>query len=164
MSIFVIGFSTAFAQHHGMKHHSASEVQETEIVGGVGVIPIYRVLVTESGKAMSARDLASMKTMKMQDALNLDGKQAEKLYKVNLSWAKDTRSYHAEKHAMKERQIKKFMKREKKFTETLSPSQLTAYNNWKKQSRMGMDVKSCKMKGHGKRMVINCHGEHFNNY
>lgn len=165
MSIFVIGFSTAIAQHHGTRHHSAGSMQEaTEVVEGIGIVPVYKVLVTKSGKAMSARDWASMKTMKMQEALNLNDKQADRLYKVNLGWAKDTRSYHAEKHAMKERQIKKMMKREKKFTETLTPSQLTAYNNWKKQSKPGLDVRSCKMKGHGKRMIINCHAEHFNNY
>ena len=164
LSIFVIGFGTVMAQHHGMKHHHASGMQETAVVEGIGVVPVYKVLVTQSGKAMSARDWASMKTMKMQEILNLDNKQAERLYKVNLGWAKDTRSYHAEKHAMKDKQIKKMMKREKKFTETLSPTQLAAYNSWKKQNRMSMDVKSCKMKGHGKRMIISCRGEHFNDY
>lgn len=165
LSVFIIGFGTAVAQHHGMKHAPATAmIEETAVVDGVGAIPIYRVLVTKSGKAMSARDWASMKTMKMQEALNLNNKQAEKLYKVNLGWAKETRSYHAEKHAMKDKQVKKMMKRERKFTETLSPSQLAAYNSWKKQSRMGMDVKSCKMKGHGKHMIISCRSEHMNNY
>lgn len=164
LSIFIIGFSTAIAQHRVNKHHPTEIIQETAVVEGIGVVPVYKVLVTESGKAMSARDWASMKTIKMQELLNLDNKQAEKLYKVNLGWAKDTRSYHAEKHAMKEKQVKKMLKREKKFTETLSPTQLAAYNSWKKQNRMGMGVKSCKMKGHGKRMIINCHAEHLNNY
>ena len=62
-----------------------------------------------------------MKTMKMQEILNLDNKQAERLYKVNLGWAKDTRSYHAEKHAMKDKQIKKMMKREKNLPKRYRP-------------------------------------------
>ena len=150
LNVFIICFGSAVAQHHGTVHKAT--------------IPAYRVLVTESGKAMSARDWAGMKTMKMQEALNLNGKQAERLYKVNLCIAKDTRSRHAGKQAAKEKQTKKLAKREKKFTQTLSPSQLAAYGNWKKQSRAGMDVKPCKMKGHGKRMIISCHSKHPDNY
>lgn len=157
MQRVIIGQDTVMVAEMGVYNNGMG--QDTVMMMGVGTVPVYRVLVQDRGRAMSARDWAEMKTNKMKKELNLNVKQTEKLYKMNLKQAKDMESYRAEKHAMKDKQIKKMVKNEEKFKNSLTSDQLSMYNEWKMYHQNDMAVKRCKIKGHGKKMVVKCNAQ-----
>ncbi|MEG1574550.1 MAG: hypothetical protein RR341_05730, partial [Bacteroidales bacterium] len=125
----IMGQDTVMVSEMGVFNNGNG--QDTVMMMGVETVPIYRILVQDNGRALTAREWASMKTMKMKKQFNLNDKQADKLYKINLKEAKEMESYHAEKHAMKEKQVKNMLKSEDKFRKSLNSEQLTSYNQWR---------------------------------
>ncbi|MBR5532407.1 MAG: hypothetical protein IKU59_03770 [Bacteroidales bacterium] len=118
-------------------------------------IPVFRVLTEKRGNAMTPRDWAEYKTENMRHRLHLNNKQTEKLYKLNLIESKERASYPEEKLAMKSRHIRKQAKAEERFVETLNPVQKIAYEGYKERvCSQPLSVSCCKMKGHGKKMVV----------
>lgn len=118
-------------------------------------IPIYRVLTEKRGNAMTPRDWAEFKTENMRHRLHLNNKQTEKLYKLNLMESKERTNYRNDKSAMKARHLKKHAKAEERFMESLNPVQKIAYEGYKeRENSQPFSVSCCKMKGHGKKMVV----------
>ena len=118
-------------------------------------IPVYRVLSEKRGNAMTPRDWAEFKTENMRHRLHLNNKQTEKLYKLNLMESKERTDYRNESSAMKARHLKKQAKAEERFVETLNPVQKIAYEGYKeRENSQPYSVSCCKMKGHGKKMVV----------
>lgn len=118
-------------------------------------IPVYRVLTEKRGNAMTPRDWAEFKTENMRHRLHLNNKQTEKLYKLNLMDSKERTDYRNENSTMKARHLKKQAKAEKRFMETLNPVQKIAYEGYKeRENSQPFSVSCCKMKGHGKKMVV----------
>ena len=118
-------------------------------------IPIYKILTQKNGEVMTPRDWAEFKTENMKHRLHLNNKQTEKLYKLNLMESKERISYGDNKSAMNERHLRKQAKAEERFVETLNPIQKMAYSSMKgKECNHPLSVGCCKMKGHGKKMVV----------
>lgn len=115
-------------------------------------IPIYRILKEKRGNAMTPRDWAEFKTKNMQHRLHLNNKQTERLYKLNLLESKELVEANEDKHA---RLLRKQNKAEERFIETLNPVQKIAYEGYKEREKsQPYSVSCCKMKGHGKKMVV----------
>ncbi len=118
-------------------------------------IPFYRVLTERRGNAMTPRDWAEFKTENMRHKLHLNDKQTEKLYKLNLIESKERTNYRHEESAMEARHLRKQAKAEARFMETLNPVQKIAYEGYKeRENSQPFSVSCCKMKGHGKKMVV----------
>lgn len=115
-------------------------------------IPVYKILTEKRGNAMTPRDWAEFKTENMRHRLHLDNKQCEKLYKLNLLESKEMVKTNDNKHAQL---LKKQTKAEERFVETLNPIQKLAYEGYKEREKsQPYSVSCCKMKGHGKKMVV----------
>ena len=115
-------------------------------------IPVYRVLTEKRGNSMTPRDWAEFKTENMRHRLNLDNKQCERLYKLNLLESKEMVKTNEVKHAQL---LKKQTKAKERFIETLNPVQKLAYEGYKEREKsQPYSVSCCKMKGHGKKMVV----------
>lgn len=115
----------------------------------------HRILMKEEARTLTPRDWAEIKTLRMQNLLQLSHKQANRLYKLNLKKAKEMEKYAKKGGVKGKANAKACARHNEKFVKMLTPSQLNAYNQYSMmQHKESKKVTCCRVKGHGKRMVV----------